>query len=203
MTIDNEVWLSELRSEDEGVRDEAILRLRSLLMRGLGQSLSNRYGQSFSTEDVVQEALMKILGALDQFEGRSRFLTWAMTVATRIGISSLRRKFHQDVSMELFRGDDNSCNIEVAVGNGSEISEALERHELLAILQDMIDSDLTDKQRLVVRAFLSGSSADGIAERIGENRNAVYKLIHDARGKLRRGFDSAGVSAADVYTAFA
>ncbi len=77
------------------------------------------------------------------------------------------------------------------------------RHELLATLQALIDNELTEKQRLAIRAFLSGFSTDGIAERVGSNRNSVYKLIHDARIKLKQGLENAGVSAADVLTAFA
>ncbi len=104
MTDEDKLWLESLQSGDHFVRDYAISRLRGLLLRGLSRSLNNRYGQPFSAEDIVQDALLKILDSLDQFKGRSRFTTWAMTVATRIGISSLRRKFHQDVSMEAFEG---------------------------------------------------------------------------------------------------
>lgn len=126
-----------------------------------------------------------------------------MTVATRIGISSLRRKYHKDVSMEAFRGENDGYKLEIAVDKSSEDSDSYERHELLATLQNLIDNDLTEKQRMAVRAFLSGFSTDGIAERTGTSRNSVYKLIHDARNKLKQGFDNAGVSAADVRAAFA
>ena len=67
----------------------------------------------------------------------------------------------------------------------------------------LIESALTDKQRLVVRSFLSGYSTDGIAEQTGTNRNAVYKLLHDARVKLKTGFAEAGFSADDVTMALA
>lgn len=63
MTVEDETWLAELRSDDEDIRDRAILRLRDLLLRGLTKSLTNRYGQPFSAEDVVQDALLKILSS--------------------------------------------------------------------------------------------------------------------------------------------
>ena len=203
MTNEDETWLAELRSGDEATRDNAISRLRDVLLRGLSKSLNNRYGQPFSAEDIVQDALLKILSSLEQFEGRSRFTTWAMTVATRIGISSLRRKYHQDVSMEAFRGGEDGYQIEIAVESSSEGFGSQERHELIAKLQNLIDYELTEKQRLAMRAFLAGFSTDGIAERVGTNRNAVYKLIYDARSKLKQGFEKAGVSAEDVRMAFA
>ena len=94
--------LLRLLKGDGASRDDAIAQLRSVLLRGLSKSLNNRYGKPFNAEDVVQEALIKVLDSIEKFEGRSKFTTWAMTIATRIGISALRRKYHQDVSMEAF-----------------------------------------------------------------------------------------------------
>ena len=109
-----------LRIKAEGaLREDAITELRTVLLRGLSKSLNNRYGQPFHAEDVVQDALMKILSSLDKFEGRSKFTTWAMTIATRIGISALRRKYHHDVSMEAFNADDGT-SIEIAVCHNQE-----------------------------------------------------------------------------------
>jgi RNA polymerase sigma-70 factor (ECF subfamily) len=33
---------------------------------------------------------------------------------------------------------------------------------------------------------------DVLAERLGSSRGAIYKILHDARGKLRRALISAG-----------
>jgi RNA polymerase sigma-70 factor (ECF subfamily) len=183
-------------------RDEAILQLRAILIRGLSKSLDNRYGQPFSAEDIVQDALIKILASLDQFQGRSQFTTWAMTIATRVGISALRRKYHRDVSMEAFRTDDGS-RIELAISDESDAFDRHDRQEIIETMQSLIDSELTEKQRLAIRAFLVGFSTDGIAERMGTNRNAVYKLVHDARVKLKHGLERAGITADDVQTTFA
>jgi RNA polymerase sigma-70 factor (ECF subfamily) len=183
-------------------REDAIVSLRGMLLRGLSKSLNNRYGQPFFAEDIVQEALMKILDSLDQFEGRSKFTTWAMTIANRIGISALRRKYHQDVSMEAFRDNDGS-RIEIAIAEESDGSALEDREALIAKLQLLIDSELSAKQRMAMRAFLAGYSTDGIAERTQSNRNAVYKLIHDARVKLREGLERSGITADYVSTIFA
>jgi RNA polymerase sigma factor (sigma-70 family) len=193
-------WLKRLRPEHEE-REAAITELRSILLRGLSKSLNNRYGKPFSAEDIVQDALIRILDSLDQFQGKSKFITWAMTVATRIGISSLRRKYHEDMSLDSFATEDG-FRIEVATED-SAVDDVADKSELLDVLQRLIESALTDKQRLVVRSFLSGYSTDGIAEQTGTNRNAVYKLLHDARVKLKTGFAEAGFSADDVTMALA
>jgi RNA polymerase sigma factor (sigma-70 family) len=198
---DDDDLLARLNGSPEQ-KEEAIRDLRDILLRGLSKSLNNRYGQPFSAEDIVQDALMKILSSLDQFEGRCKFTTWAMTVATRIGISSLRRKYHQDVSLEAFDGQDH-YRIEIAVEPSLDSSNLSDRDDMVLKLQQLIDTELTDKQRMAMRAFIAGFSTDGIADRVGTNRNAVYKLIHDARVKLKDGFERAGISADDVRMALA
>lgn len=180
-------------------RDMAITELREILVKGLSRSLNNRYCVQYSVEDIVQESLIKILASIDQFEGRSKFTTWALTIANRIGISSLRRKYHQDISMEAFQSEDG-FRIDVAVYHDPIDTE---KSEVLEVLQSLIDSELTEKQRMALRAFLAGFSTDGIAERVGTNRNAVYKLIHDARIKLKDGLERAGITADDFQSIFA
>lgn len=183
---------------DGATREQAISQLRSILLRGLSKSLNNRYGKPFNAEDIVQEALMKVLNSLDQYEGRSKFTTWAMTVATRIGISALRRKYHQDVSMEPFSAADG-YSMEIAITDEPTLSNSESRNKIFSVLQSLIDTELTDKQRLATRAFLSDFATDEIAEQMQMNRNAVYKLIHDARQKLRDGFERAGLTSNEIF----
>ena len=193
---DNELCM--LLKGGGAAREQAISHLRSILLRGLSKSLPNRYGKPFNAEDVVQEALLKVLSSLEAFEGRSKFTTWAMTVATRIGISALRRKYHQDVSMESFSSLDG-YSIEVAVTDESTLANNESRAKILGVLQNLIDTELTEKQRLAIRAFLSGFATDEIAEQLKMNRNAVYKLIHDARQKLKDGFARAGLTSENIF----
>ncbi len=79
--------------------------------------------------------------------------------------------------MEAFEGGENGYRIEIPADSSIGVADMQVRHELLATLQALIDNELTEKQRLAIRAFLSGFSTDGIAERVGSNRNSVYKLI--------------------------
>ena len=193
---DNELY--KLIKGVGATRDQAISQLRSILLRGLSKSLNNRYGKPFNAEDIVQEALMKVLNSLDKYEGRSKFTTWAMTVATRIGISALRRKYHQDVSMEPF-GTSDGYSMEVSITDEPTLSNLESRTKIFNVLQNLIDTELTDKQRLVTRAFLSNFATDEIAEQLQMTRNAVYKLIHDARQKLKDGFERAGLTSEQIF----
>ena len=78
---DNDAWLSDLRAGAVH-RDAALADLRALLLRALPQGLARWLSpdhpefESF-IEDTAQETLLRVLGALDTFQGRSQFTTWA------------------------------------------------------------------------------------------------------------------------------
>ena len=198
--IGNDEWVRRLTAEPE-TRDQALDELRELLVRGLSSSMASRYGGGYSAEDVAQRALVKIMDSLDQFAGRSRFTTWALTIATRIGISEMRRKHYRDVSIDSLTTDGSA--FEVAAEVAVTVSTELDRKSMIGKLQTLIDEMLSEKQRFAIRATLAGLPVEVIAEKIGSNRNSVYKLVHDARVKLRSGLEAAGVSADSLATVFA
>ena len=59
-SVKNEDWVERLRSTGD-TRDQAITELRNILMRGLSATCRNRYDGRVQAEDVVQDALIKIL----------------------------------------------------------------------------------------------------------------------------------------------
>lgn len=197
--VENDSWVERLKSADN-VRDEAIIELQKILIRGLTPTLRNR-GSKLLPEDVVQDALIKILEKLDTFEGRSKFTTWAMTIAVRIAISEMRRKHFQDVSMDQLL--DNSMQFEPAASQEAVGDNEGEKSEMLGKLAELIKKNLSDKQRDAMHALLNGMPVEVFAEKTGSNRNAVYKLVHDARVKLRQGFEQAGYKAEDINSVFA
>ena len=190
----DEQWLERLRGTRE-IRDPTIQSLRELMLRALSKGLGGYLNGSAYVEDITQEALLKVLASLDQYEHRSRFTTWAVTIATRTGISTLRRKYHQNQSLEAF-ADDDGVRIDVMIEE--PIDSPILKTELLEMLQDLINTELTSKQRTVIRALLDGFSTDGIAERMNASRNSVYKMLHDARIKLREGLARNGFLETDI-----
>ena len=65
-------------------------------------------------------------------------------------------------------------------------------------MRDGIRTALTPRQRQVlVAVVLEGVPIDVLAERLGSNRNALYKMLHDARRRLRAHVAAAGYPEAD------
>lgn len=200
---DDDDWTSDLASQDVGLRDNAICDLRDMLLRGLSKSLSKdrRIDDAF-LEDIVQEACMKVLEKLEGFEGRSRFRTWAVTIAVRTAISKMRKREWQNVSLESLTVDAK-FDPQMALDSAETVDRADSKVEILTKLKELIDGDLTDRQWTALTAELGGMPLPQIAERFGSNTNSVYKLLHDARKKLRHGLEAAGITVDDIRAAWA
>ena len=196
--LENKEWVARLTADD-GCRNEAIGELRTILIRGLNATCGDRLGGKLQVDDVVQDALIKILDKLDTFEGRSKFTTWAMTITIRTAYSALRRRHFRDVSIESLSSDSMQFEpIAVAEDTDNKESQTM----ILRKLKELIKTSLTEKQRNATYCSLNGMPAEVFAEKTGSTRNAVYKLLHDARSKLRRGFEHAGFEARDIQAAF-
>ncbi len=199
---ENASWIRDLRACGP-VQAEAITDLRGRLLRGLAKSSQARgdTDQAF-VEDVVQQALVHILDHLDQFQGRSQFTTWAMAITVRLAMSALRRKRWQDVSLESM-----TVPIEGAPAwdrdDTTSPAQHAEQHAMVEVLNRLIDEALTEKQWMALTAELGGMPVEEIARRMSSNVNAVYKLLHDARQRLKHGLETAGYTAEDVQSAFA
>lgn len=186
-------WIDRLH--DPLRRSDAIGELTELLVRGITKTIRRRDCNSIAPEDIAQDSILKILDSLKRFRGECKFTTWAMTIAIRIGISQMRRKHFQDVSLE--SPTDDGLRIEPSVMHDS-IERRLDREMLEMKLSDMIESKLTVRQKTAMRALLQGIPIEVIAERTHSNRNAVYKLIHDARVRLRDCIDEMDASSDDL-----
>jgi RNA polymerase sigma-70 factor, ECF subfamily len=83
----------------------------------------------------------------------------------------------------------------IADDHRSTPEQGAETAELLAAVQDGIESQLTPHQREVLVAItLNNVPIDVLAERLNTTRGALYKTIHDARQKLRAALAAQGLS---------
>jgi len=156
-------------------------------------------------EDFAQEALLKILAGLDSFRGESRFTTWAQKIAVRVALTELRRHRWRDVSLDKMTGGpdaDHFISGTLADPSAGPEQQAIQRM-LLSTLRRIIATELTDRQRqALVAARIHGMPLEEVARRMGTNRNALYKLLHDARQRLKKRMMAEGLSPQDVLAAF-
>jgi RNA polymerase sigma-70 factor (ECF subfamily) len=190
-------WLRELRAEG-APRSAAVERLHALLLRAARfevarrrPSLPHLRGNELNeiALEAADDALMSVLSRLDDFRGASRFTTWVYKFALLEAAVKLRKRAWQGREVPL---EPETWGLFASAGLGPEAE--VEQGELLAALKDGIAEALTPHQRNVLVALaLNGVPIDVLAERLGSTRGALYKTLHDARRKLRRHLEAAGL----------
>jgi RNA polymerase sigma-70 factor (ECF subfamily) len=196
----NEDWLADLRGPNP---DAALADLYDLLVRGLRAAFGG-YGGGVEADfgDFAQEALIKITGNLDSFRGESRFTTWAQKIAMNIALTELKRSRWRDVSLQDLLARHEGADRGPA-DNQLSPEQLTYQNMVLGELRRIIDEELTDRQReAVVAVLLEGMPLSEVAKRMGTNQNALYKLLHDARRKLKSEMEAAGLPPQEVLAAF-
>lgn len=203
----NDAWLSDLRSE--GDRQEAALGdLRTVVVSGLPYALSKWLSPGdprFESlaEEVAQETLLRVMDNLDSFEGRSQFTTWVHKIAVRIALTELRRKRWENVSLDDDSRESGLALVDILVAPEPDPEQSVEAAGMIDILRRIILEELTEKQQQAMIAIaIQGMPMEEVARRLGTNRNALYKVMHDARLRLKNRMAIEGLSAEDVLAAF-
>jgi len=196
----NEQWLAALRGPE---KDEALADLRVVLVRGLRAALGARSGDlsEAAIEDFAQEALVKVLRNLGSFRGESRFTTWAQKIAVLTASTELRRRRWRDVSLQevLDRHGANRGESYRLADEQPTPERLTMRTTMLTTVRRFVDEELTERQQeAIVAVMFEGMPLEEAARRMGINRNALYKLMHDARKRLKKRMEAEGLSAQDV-----
>lgn len=200
----NEQWLADL--QDPLRQADAVEDLRRRLKKSLYYYLSQERSDlrhhptealSGMADDLAQDATLRVLANLEHFRGESRFTTWANKIAIRLAISDLRRARYRDFSLDaLTAGGDFLSEETNLVGEAPPNPEtATEQEDVFAQIERAMREALTERQYQALYAVaLRGVPMEIVAEQMDTNRNALYKLIHDGRRKLRAHLESQGLS---------
>jgi RNA polymerase sigma-70 factor (ECF subfamily) len=204
----NEQWLAELEA-DHPQHQEALADLHQILANGLQRGLLaqvNTAAPEFASqaEDFAQEALLKILEKKETFAGLSHFTTWAHKIAVSIALTELRRKRWQDNSLDSLTDSESGDYTPSFIADSAPTPEgATERAEMLARVEKLIMQDLTEKQRTaLIASVIKGESTEELARQMNMKPNALYKLLHDARVRLKKALDKDGLTPSDILEVF-
>jgi len=199
LDAESRAWLERLHAQSRD-RDAAIEALHALLLRAARFEIGRRRaayphlrGDDFDdlAHQSADDALLAILGKLDDFRGDSRFTTWAYKFVLFEAAVKIRRRAWQGREVPL----DPQSWIVIADSRTTPHDD-VETAELLDAVQQAIRSDLSPHQREVLLAVTVGDvPIDVLAERLSTTRGALYKTIHDARRKLRRSLAARGLRA--------
>jgi RNA polymerase sigma-70 factor (ECF subfamily) len=186
---ENRRWVRDLAATG-AVRETACSELYPLLVR-IAKSEARRRAPLLELdgpelEDIAHQAatdaLMAISERLDRFRGEARFTTWAskfviFNVATKMNRHFWRRR---EVPYEQEDWSRIASRFDLGPHDEAEI------REFAAAVSSAVEETLSERQRRVfVATVLNGMPIDVLAEELGSTRNALYKVLFDARKKLR------------------
>jgi RNA polymerase sigma-70 factor (ECF subfamily) len=208
----NEDWLRELEAGGEG-QAAALGDLRAYLLRAARYALYRRAGRLAHrapgdldqlAEDCAQEALLAILARLRTFRGDSRFTTWAYTFAIHAALVAARREAWKAVALDpILDAPGGAARLAEGVPRDGDPERMARRSEAWAVVRDVLERELTDRQRRALLALLVDEvPLDELARHWRSNRNAIYKLVHDARRRLRSRLESRGFPTGEILELF-
>ncbi len=194
---ENNDWIVDLSARGDA-QDSALEDLRKLLISGLAKSFPQQ-GAAF-IEDITQVALLRVLKNLNSFAGKSKFTTWAMAIAMRIALSDLRKGRWRHISLdEMTESGGSEDFVDSSSADPGFISS---QNSIISVLHELVTNILTEKQRMAILAELNGVPLEEIAVKLGNNLNATYKLLHDARKRLKAALEASSIYKEDVAQAF-
>jgi RNA polymerase sigma-70 factor (ECF subfamily) len=213
-TRTNEEWLEDLRASGSA-QEAAITDLRDLLLRTVLFFFSRNLGDFDRltrdeilqlAEDCAQEALIAVLNHLADFRGDSKFTTWAYKFAINFALMTARRERWKGISLDQLSFVDGGSPAEWAM-QGKEPSltpdQFVMQVEILETIREVIEQDLTDKQRRVLILMVFNEvPMDEVARQLGTNRNAIYKMLHDARRKMKYRLQARGFEVGEILALF-
>ena len=154
-------------------------------------------------EDCAQNALVAILDRLRDFRGDSRFTTWAYRFAINMALVANRREAWKSVSLDALLAQSGRAWRFEAEALGGDPEQTARRAEAWKVVQEVIDTELSERQRQALKAIVVEEvPLDELVRHWGSTRNAVYKLLHDARWKLKTRLEARGFTPRDVLGLF-
>lgn len=200
---ESRVWLSRLRGSGSE-REAAVADLHDLLLKGARSELERRRvavphlrGDDYDdlAHQAADDALIAILGKLDQFRGESRFTTWAYKFALFEAAVKVRRRAWQGREIPV-EEEAWSRLANAADGLGRDQGDA---KGVIEALPEAIAEALSPRQReVLVAVALNDVPIDVLAERLETTRGALYKSLHDARRKLRAALRERGLEVGEA-----
>jgi RNA polymerase sigma-70 factor, ECF subfamily len=182
-------WLSALTGTG-AQREAALERLHGLLVRIACGEVRRRGPRLQITgpelDDLAYQAaadaLLAITGKVGQFRGESRFMTWAYKFVIFEVSAKIGRHFWRHPAVPLGAEDWERLPDRF----GFDPAHQAEWGDLFAAVRRAVDTELTPRQREVfVAIVVNGVPLDALVLSLGSSRNAIYKMMFDARRKLR------------------
>jgi RNA polymerase sigma-70 factor (ECF subfamily) len=148
---------------------------------------------------------MAVMDHLGDFRGDSKFTTWAYKFAINMAMMAARRERWKEISLDELASDESHFFEWILQdrSDGSAPEQSAMQAEIQKLIREIVEVDLTENQRRVlVMMVFNEVPMDEVVRHLNTNRNAVYKMLHDARRKIKSGLQSRGFEIGETLAWF-
>jgi len=149
-----------LRRRDPDVLDALLEQYQHRLLRYLAHMTGNRA----TAEDLFQETWIRVLEKGHQYDGKSRFATWLMTIAHNVAIDHLRKR--NPASLDEMRDTEDAAPFEPLATGLSPFEHAAAAEEKARIQAALDELPAIFREVLVLR-FQEQMKLEEIAKLVG------------------------------------
>lgn len=175
----DEQLMSLFQGGDENAYIELVNRYKDKLIN----FIFNYLGDLESSEDVVQETMIKLYQKKHYYKEIAKFSTWLYTIAKNLANTELRkRKQRKTTLLSQFSKDDKTYELP---SNDPEPGQEIQTDIVNKIIRDAVDQ-LSEKFKIViVLRDIQGLSYEDISEIINVPIGTVKSRINRARLQLQ------------------
>ena len=177
----DEALVLRARGGERNATEELLLRYKNMV-RAIARRHTFR-GSGGETEDLVQEGMIGLTGAIDAFQadkGKS-FKNFAYLCVKRRIIDATRANLHQ-VTL-----DDEEFDFD-SLAEGTTPEDTLLYDESNTEFHAKLLKSLSDFEFRVVTLYLEGMSYSAIAELTGKDMKSIDNALARAKKKLQKSF---------------
>lgn len=163
-------------------RDEAAYS--ELISRHIGtvRRIAHLYSSNLSDcDDFVSEGIVGLLNAVRTFDSSkgASFSTYAYACVNNRILTALKK------SSRIIKCEENIDDLSLSLGDGASPENIIIDREELGEVFSWIENGLSKTEKSVFEEYLSGSSYQEIADRLGMSLKSVDNALLRVRRKLR------------------
>ena len=192
-------------THDEGVQlmlqlqagdQEALAKIAEMYQSLIASIVHEKMGQGPHVDDVIQDVLLRVFKARDQYEPTAKLSTWICLITRNLDLNRIRDnqtrrtyEFDYQQSTSVNRSTGQLCDSEPAPDAGLIASETKE------IVEKAMNTLIPRQRQAIDLFYFQGLSYSASAQALETTPTAVKALLVRARSHLRTQLADSGTAA--------
>ena len=183
-----EILVDRARSGDMTACEALMRRYNQRLYRVIRSVLKT----GSDVEDTMQDTYLAALRNLDRFEGRARFGTWLLRIATNTALARARQSMRIVQLDDRPDLDDRQPIPELTADAARTPEQQVSDSEIMAIVEAAVDRLPGDYRQVLMLRTIEGLDTTETAQVLGVGEDVIRQRLHRAREMLQADIDGPG-----------